>query len=106
MSRGGSERIKFGWSVAGDAEGGFELAGELGHCGGNFGRLFAEVHNHALGHLRFGADQLGGGHDQGEVVINIMAEGGELVIKLLYLFHTQLDRLTGRTHALSSMAET
>ena len=92
MGRGGAGL------AAGDAEGALEFSGELDEAVGDSGRLLDEGGHHALGHLRLVADQFDGSDNQGKLVVNIVAHGGELAVQLGELFDGQSDWLTGQRH--------
>ena len=79
-----------------EVQGGFEFGGELGHGGGDLGGLFDESGHHALGHLGFVADEFRCGHDEGKMVVDVMSQGGKLLVQFLDLLdiNRTFDRLT------------
>jgi metal-sulfur cluster biosynthetic enzyme len=81
-----------------DADGVLELDGKFLHGGGDFGRLLAERFHHALGHLGFVADQFSRGHDEGKMVIDVVAQGAKLLIQLFNFVRAQTDWLDGHSH--------
>ena len=60
--------------------------------------LLAEGGHHALGGVGFVADQLHGGDDEREMIVDVMAHGGELAVQLADLLDGQSDWLTGHEH--------
>jgi len=78
-----------------DAEGLFEFGGKLHERGGDLRGLFNERAGHAFGHLRLGADKFRGRQDQGQLVVDIVAHVGKLLVQLANLFDRQSDGLRG-----------
>src|SRR6266705_278349 len=75
-----------------------EMGGEFGEGLGDFGRLLDQGSQHPLGHLRFVADQFDRGHNQGQMVVDVVAHVGEAAIEFGELFDGQSDRLTRQAH--------
>jgi hypothetical protein len=60
--------------------------------------LFAERGHHAFGHLGLVTDELRRGHHEGEVIVDVMPHGGELLIQVMNLLGVEMDGLCGRRH--------
>src|SRR5579885_3087716 len=69
-----------------DAKHLLEFGREFGHGGGDLGRLLEERSHHALSHLGFMANELGRGHDQGKIIVDVVPQRRKLVVQFLDLF--------------------
>ena len=66
----------------GDADGFFRNAMLATNYGGaDLGRLLADGGEHLGGRIRFVADEFDGGGDECEAVVNVVAEGGKLLVE-------------------------
>jgi len=72
-----------------------KFAGEFGNGAGDFWRLLAKRVQHPLSHLRLVANQLNRGHDERQVVVDVMAHRGQLLVQFPNFFHTEIHRLGG-----------
>lgn len=74
-----------GQSSALDAESFLKLGGKLFHGVTDLGGLFGERGCHALCGFGFAADEFHGGHHQREMVVDVVAHGGEMLVQLFSL---------------------
>ena len=85
--------------IARDAQCFLEFLGETLDFFEDFLRLFGQVIDHAVNHLRFAADQFQRGDHQGEMIVNVVPQVRKIPIQVSHLFRTERHSLAGQTHA-------
>jgi hypothetical protein len=60
--------------------------------------LFRQSGHHSFRRLRFVSDQIHGGNDQRQIVVDVVTHHGELLVQLPKLFYGQCDWLTRQSH--------
>src|SRR6185436_4215856 len=61
-------------------------------------RLFRQSGHHSFRRLRFVSDQIHGGNDQRQIVVDVVTHRRELLVQLPKLFYGQCDWLTRQSH--------
>ena len=92
-------------SWTGDSKRTLEIGREFVQRLANFCGLLAQGRHHSLGHLRFVADQFEGGHNQRQIVVDVVTHDGQLAVQLVHLRHSQGNWFTRQTHFSKACAE-
>lgn len=85
-------------SISGDAEGLFEFGGKFREVARDFRWLVGQSGGHALQHFRFGTKHLDSEHDEGKMIIDVVAHLGKFQVQLFNLLRTQRDGMVGCSH--------
>ena len=85
--------------IARDAECFLEFLGETLDFFEDFLRLFGQVIDHAVNHLRFAANQFQRGDHESEMVVDVVPQVRELPVQVGHLIWTERHGLAGQTHA-------
>jgi hypothetical protein len=69
----------------------------------DFGWLIGQRAHHSLQRLGLGADEFDGCHDERQVIVDVMAQGGKLAAQFLDLCGGQSNRFSGQRHRKTTM---